>query len=145
EDEAYLRAALEGVQALNRRYAAGGPDRFYLFHRRRLWNPAQGCWMGWERKRGKLAEFNRLLRGDRGTSFTVLSGDPGRLPSIHYVITLDADTQLPREAAPRLIATLAHPLNHPRFDPVRQRVIRGYGVLQPRISMSLTGAQRTLF
>ena len=69
EDDAYLRDALERVQALNARYRGDGPDKFFLFHRRRLWNPAQGCWMGWERKRGKLAEFNRLLRGDRGTSY----------------------------------------------------------------------------
>ena len=66
EDDGYVRAALDGVQALNARYAGDGPDRFFLFHRRRLWNPVQGCWMGWERKRGKLSEFNRLLRGDRG-------------------------------------------------------------------------------
>ena len=79
EDDAYLRDALERVQALNARYRGDGPDKFFLFHRRRLWNPAQGCWMGWERKRGKLAEFNRLIRGDRGTSYAVSSGDPAGL------------------------------------------------------------------
>src|SRR5207302_1348594 len=93
EDEDYLRAALAGVKALNDRYAGGGPDKFFLFHRRRVWNPVQGCWMGWERKRGKLSEFNRLLRGDQGTSYSVVSGDLESLPPIRFVITLDADTQ----------------------------------------------------
>ena len=118
EDDGYVRAALEGVRALNERYCAGGPERFFLCHRRRVWNPVQGCWMGWERKRGKLVEFNRLLRGDRTTSFAVLSSGLDRLPRIRFVLTLDADTQLPHETARRLIATLAHPLNQPRFDPL---------------------------
>src|SRR5262249_38528645 len=145
EDETYLRLALECIKDLNDRYCPKGPDRFFLFHRRRQWNPVQNCWMGWERKRGKLEEFNRLLRGARDTSFTVQSGDLGRLPAIRFVITLDADTKLPREAAQRLVATLAHPLNQPRFDPEQGRVVEGYGVLQPRVSLSLVAAARSLF
>jgi cyclic beta-1,2-glucan synthetase len=145
EDEEYLRAALAGVQALNERYAAGGPERFFLFHRRRLWSAGQGCWMGWERKRGKLAEFNRLLRGARDTSYAVVSGDLGQLPHVRYVITLDVDTQLPRETAKRLVGTLAHPLNQAYFDPERRRVTDGYGVLQPRVSLRLTTGQTTRF
>ncbi|HMB07044.1 MAG TPA: glycosyltransferase family 2 protein, partial [Isosphaeraceae bacterium] len=145
EDEAYLHDALERVKALNQRYALGAPDKFFLFHRRRLWNPSQGCWMGWERKRGKLSEFNRLLRGDRGTSFDVISGDPGDLARVRFVITLDADTQLPRESARRLIGTLAHPLNQPRFEPTQARVVEGYGVLQPRVSYHLIAATRSRF
>ena len=145
EDDDYLRLALERIKALNERYAAGGPDRFFLCHRRRVWNPAQGCWMGWERKRGKLSEFNRLLRGAKDTSYTVVSGDLGRLPPVRFVITLDADTQLPRETARRLVATLAHPLNRPRFDPRQGRVVAGYGVLQPRVGMSLRAANKSWF
>ena len=122
EDDEYVRSAHERIKVLNERYAAGGPDRFFFFHRRRVWNPVQGCWMGWERKRGKLEEFNRLLRGSRDTTFTVTSGGIERL-RIRYIITLDADTQLPREAARRLIGTLAHPLNRARFDPDHGRVI----------------------
>ena len=91
--------------------AALGPDRFFLFHRRRLWNASQGCWMGWERKRGKLLEFNRLLRGARDTSYAVLSADPANLPRIRYVITLDADTRMPRDAAGRLVGASARALN----------------------------------
>jgi cyclic beta-1,2-glucan synthetase len=145
EDEGYVRAALDGVAALNRRYAGDGPPRFFLFHRRRQWNAVQGCWMGWERKRGKLDEFNRLLRGDSTTSYAVTSNDPGDLPRIRFVITLDVDTLLPRDAARRLVATLAHPLNRPRFDPATGRVVRGYGILQPRISFHIPAANRSLF
>src|SRR5262249_36596148 len=126
-------------------YAAGGTDRFFLFHRRRVWNPVQGCWMGWERKRGKLEEFNRLLRGSRETTFTAIIGNLDQLPRIRYVITLDADTQLPRETARRLIGTLAHPLNHARLDLDTGRVVDGYGVLQPRVGVSLIASRRSRF
>ena len=145
EDDSYLQAAVDGVAALNARHAPNGPPRFFLFHRRRQWNPVQGCWMGWERKRGKLGEFNRLLRGARETSYVVMTGDPGELPFIRYVITLDADTKLPRETAQRLVGTLAHPLNQPQFDPRKRRVVAGYGVLQPRVSFTLAAAARSSF
>jgi cyclic beta-1,2-glucan synthetase len=144
-DDEFLRNALDRVKALNERHAAGGPDRFFLLHRRRQWNPVQNCWMGWERKRGKLLEFNRLLRGARDTSYTTISGDLGSLPKVRFVITLDADTKLPRETARRLVATLAHPLNRPRYDAARGRVVAGYGLLQPRVSLGLAGASRSLF
>src|SRR5262249_34850135 len=144
EDDRLVRLALEAVRGLNARYAGGGPDRFFLLHRRRRWDPSQGCWMGWERKRGKLAGVNRLLRGARDTSYEVVSGDLTRLPHIRYVITLDSDTQLPRDAAWRLVATLAHPLNRPRFDPARGLVAEGHGVLQPRVSLSLLAGTRSL-
>jgi cyclic beta-1,2-glucan synthetase len=145
EDQEYLRTALEQVRVLNERYCPDGQDRFFVFHRRRQWNPAQSCWMGWERKRGKLAEFNRLLRGAQDTSFAWQSGDLSGLPHFRFVITLDADTQLPRETAQRLVGTLAHPLNRPRFDRERGRVIEGYGVLQPRVSLNMIAATRSLF
>ena len=101
--------------------------------------------MGKERKRGKLAEFNRLLRGASDTSFVVQYGDLSILPSVRYVITLDSDTQLPMEAARKLVGTLSHPLNRPRFDPRLQRVTEGYGVLQPRIDVSVVSASRSAF
>lgn len=145
EDEDYLRDALQRIAALNRRYAPDGTPRFFLFHRQRQWNSSEGCWMGWERKRGKLDEFNRLLRGDKNTSYTTRSSELDELPRIHYVITLDLDTQLPHETARRLIGTLAHPLNQARFDAQRGRVVEGYGILQPRISFHLPAAQRTRF
>jgi cyclic beta-1,2-glucan synthetase len=145
EDEALLRDALARVRALNERYAKEGQERFFLFHRKRLWNPVQQCWMGWERKRGKLIEFNRLLRGARDTSFTVVSSDPGALPFIRYVITLDADTRLPRETASRLIGALAHPLNQAVVDPGQGRAVAGYSILQPRVSFRMSAAQQSRF
>ncbi len=145
EDDGYVLAALDGVRALNRRHAGDGPDKFFIFHRRRTYNPVQGCWMGWERKRGKLSEFNRLLRGDQSTNYVVRSAEPEALPYARFVITLDADTILPRESARRLVGTLAHPLNAPRFDPEARRVVEGHGVLQPRVSYHLHAATRSRF
>jgi cyclic beta-1,2-glucan synthetase len=144
-DDSLVEAALAGIAALNRRYAGGGSPLFFLFHRRRKWNPAQRVWMGWERKRGKLSEFNRLLLGVTDTSYKVTSVPPAEVPRVRFVITLDSDTQMPRETASRLIGTLAHPLNRPQFDPRARRVARGYGVLQPRVSVSLTAARQSRF
>jgi len=138
-DLALLDAAAREIDRLNRTYEAGtaGP-RFHLFHRRRLWNAAQGRWMGWERKRGKIHELNRLLRADAQTSFMEV---PGRAPAppsgVRYVITLDADTRMPPDTARRLIGKMAHPLNRPRFDAGAQRVVDGHGLLQPRVTPSL--------
>lgn len=130
-DERLLARAAAGVRLLNETYG----ERFLLFHRRRLYNPAEGVWMGWERKRGKLEELNRLLRGDRETSLDVVEG---HLPGpFRYVLTLDSDTRLPREAARRLVGKISHPLNVARVDAARGRVERGYGILQPRVSPSL--------
>jgi cyclic beta-1,2-glucan synthetase len=131
-DEQLLRTAIDGIARLNLRH---GTNRFVIFHRRRLWNSQQNKWMGWERKRGKLNELNRLLRGAVDTSFMVIGG---RLPdAIKYVLTLDADTRLPRDAARRLVGKIAHPLNQPQFDSTTQRVMSGYGVMQPRVTPSL--------
>ncbi len=144
-DDAVVQAALDGIATLNRRHIGDGPPRFFLFHRARCWNALQGCWMGWERKRGKLSEFNRLIRGAHDTSYTVFSAEPSALAHIRYVLTLDADTRLPQEAARRLIGTLAHPLNRPRFEPKQRRVVAGYAVLQPRVSYHLGRKRRTMF
>ena len=145
QDEELLRDALARVQALNERYSNRGEDIFFLLHRRRLWNASERCWMGWERKRGKLLEFNRLIRGASGTSFGVLSAASERLPRPRFVITLDADTQMTRDTAKRLVGSLAHPLNRPRFDTNQQRVVEGFGVLQPRVSFHLTAATHSRF
>ncbi len=145
EDEAILSVARQGIAALNGRYGQGRDDRFYLFHRCRKWNPAEGVWMGWERKRGKLEEFNRLLRGATDTSFTVQLGDPAVLPTVRYCLTLDSDTRLPRDAAKKLVGIIAHSLNRPSFDAISRRVTEGYGVLQPRVSVTLASAAGSLF
>ncbi len=138
-DDELLGAAAGGIARLNRQYGAapGGP-RFVLLHRRRLWNEGQGRWIGWERKRGKLHELNRWLRGATDTTFVPINGALPVAPiAVRYVITLDADTRLPRGAARRLVGKMAHPLNRPRLDPVSGRVVEGYGVLQPRVTPSL--------
>ncbi|MDQ6872954.1 MAG: glycosyl transferase, partial [Gemmatimonadota bacterium] len=138
-DEELLNAASEGIAQLNLRYGpAAEGSRFYLLHRRRIWNAGQGKWIGWERKRGKLHELNRWLRGFTDTTFISVRGDlPVPPPNIRYVITLDADTRLPRGTVKRLVGKMAHPLNRPRLDPVRGRVVEGYAVLQPRVTPSL--------
>ncbi len=143
-DAAILAAAVAGVRELNARHSGGADDAFYLFHRSRRWNPAQGVWMGWERKRGKLAEFNRFLRG-APDAFSTIVGDTTALRQLRYVITLDADTVLPPETAPLLVGALAHPLNRAVYDTRRGRVVRGYGILQPRVGISLPSANRSYF
>ena len=136
--------ARQGVEALNERYgpAPAGP-RFLLLHRRRVWNASERCWIGWERKRGKLHELNRLLRGAKDTTFV----DAGATPeNVRYVVTLDSDTRLPRDSVQRLIGKMAHPLNRPRLDLERGIVVEGYSVLQPRVTPSLPkGSEGSLF
>ena len=155
-DDALVAAAAAGIARLNRRYGpAAGGDRFFLLHRRRIWNDGQQQWIGWERKRGKLHELNRLLRGATDTTFMGVGGSactssstplPALPVGVRYVITLDADTRLPREAARRLIGKMAHPLNRPRFDAGTRRVVEGYGLLQPRVTPSLPiGSEGSLF
>jgi len=145
EDAVLLQRARAGVQQLNRRYASDGPGRFFLLHRPRRWNAGERCWMGYERKRGKLADFNARLRGAAQDRFSVVEGEISLLPAIKYVITLDTDTQLPRDAARLLVATMAHRLNRPVFDADRNLVVAGYGILQPRVSVSLPGSRRSWF
>ncbi len=116
DDDALLAHARAAVEALNETYREDRPCIFYLFHRPRVWNPVERVWMGYERKRGKLEQFNALLRGGEQTAFSDIVGDTSILASIKYVITLDTDTQLPRDAARTLIGNIAHPLNRPVYD-----------------------------
>ena len=145
EDAAILAAARAGVEDLNRRFGPGHADRFFLCHRVRRWNSREQAWMGWERKRGKLEEFNRLLRGATDTSYTVQVGEVAVFPSVRFCITLDSDTRLPRNAAKQLIGIIAHPLNRPEFDAKVGRVTQGYGILQPRVSVTMASAAGSLF
>ncbi|MDQ3494331.1 MAG: cyclic beta 1-2 glucan synthetase [Pseudomonadota bacterium] len=138
-DHALLAHAAAQVERLNARHAPESNDRFFLLHRPRQWNPREGAWMGVERKRGKLAALNRLLRGNAGADFMRVVGETSVLGNVRYVITLDTDTALPRDAAREFAATLAHPLNRARFDPRLRRVTRGYGILQPSVGSSMRG------
>ena len=141
DDEPLVRLAAQRIGELNGKY---GPS-FFLFHRPRRWNPGERVWMGYERKRGKLADLNALLRGCANGRFSRIVGDTSILPQVKYVITLDADTQLPRDAARHLVGAMTHPLNRARFDAQTQRVTEGYGILQPRVAASLTGAHRSRY
>src|SRR5262252_6349114 len=145
DDEALLDAARSGIEELNSRFSPSGESRFFLFHRERRWNARDRVWMGWERKRGKIEEFNRVLRGATDTSFQALIGSLDVLPSIRYCLTLDSDTRLPRDVAKKLLGIMSHPLNQPQLDPVSRRVTRGYGILQPRVSVTLASAAGSLF
>jgi cyclic beta-1,2-glucan synthetase len=145
KDEGALKdLALDAIRRLNTLYPSEDGARFFFLHRDRQWNPSEGVWMGWERKRGKLMELNRLLRGAQDTSFTVQSSPVPQ--DIRYVITLDADTRLLRDTVHKLIGKMAHPLNHPRFSQSANRVTDGYGIMQPRVSAALPlGADGSIY
>ncbi|MFP2872431.1 GH36-type glycosyl hydrolase domain-containing protein [Acetobacter tropicalis] len=146
DDDVLLQQAADGIKLFNQRFGScESGDRFLLLHRRRIWSESEGVWMGWERKRGKLHELNRLLRGATDTTFLE---DPYRhIPQgVRYVVTLDADTRLPLETVRRLVGKIAHPLNVAQFNPETRRVEKGYAILQPRVTPSLpVGHQSTLF
>ncbi|MEY2931467.1 MAG: hypothetical protein RL033_2216 [Pseudomonadota bacterium] len=143
-DADLVALALRGTQTLNVRH--GGPTpRFWLFHRPRLYNPAEARFMGWERKRGKLEELNRLLLGDTNTTFSVITPPRELLASIRHVITLDADTELPRDVGRKLVAKLAHPLTRPECDPETGRILRGHAIIQPRVGTLPNSSRRSRF
>ncbi|MGA8006137.1 MAG: cyclic beta 1-2 glucan synthetase, partial [Burkholderiales bacterium] len=153
EDGPLVALVQTGIDELNAKYGADGNrshgDIFFLFHRPRRWNPRERVWMGYERKRGKLADLNALLRGGgRGVSgdrFSLVVGDTALLPEVKYVITLDTDTLLPRDAARGFVGAMAHPLNRPRYDEAKRCVVDGYGILQPRVAVSLPGTNRSRY
>ncbi|ABB74486.1 Cellobiose phosphorylase [Nitrosospira multiformis ATCC 25196] len=166
EDDSLLRIARTGIEDLNRKYANhsagnmiggmnGAPEasaqkqetRFFLFHRPRRWNPQEGVWMGHERKRGKLADLNALLRGEGREAFSVVVGNTDLLVNIKYVITLDTDTQLPREIVHQFVGAMAHPLNRPRLKRTSGNAVvtEGYGILQPRVAVTLSSTNRSRY
>lgn len=144
-DAEILSAAVSGVEELKEKYPRKSGDVFYLFHRKRLWNEKQGVWMGWERKRGKLGQFNRFLRGRAADAFATIVGNTEQLQHVRYVITLDSDTVLPRDAAQLLTGAMAHPLNKAEYDAQLGRIVKGYGIFQPRVGVSLTSAHASRF
>src|SRR5215471_16007575 len=144
EDAEYIDIVARGVEELNRRHGAG---HFFLFHRSRVWSQSEQRWIGWERKRGKLEQLNRFLTGESAPELEgfLYVGDRAQLAGIRFVITLDADTQLLRDTARRMIETLAHPLNQARFSSDGRHVVRGYTIIQPSVSASLPSATATWF
>jgi len=152
EDADLVAYATARIEALNKRYQSSDAERertlpFLLLHRPRRWNATENVWMGHERKRGKLADLNALLRGrpDAETRFERIVGDTRTLQDVRYVITLDSDTQLPRDTASEMVSAMAHPLNRPRFGSGVKKdvVVEGYGILQPRIGLNLPSVARS--
>lgn len=136
DDNTLVELCSELICDLNEKYAGKGMGSFFLLHRRRIYNPRERLWMGWERKRGKLMELNNLLRGAQD-SFPIKVGDLSLLSSVRFVITLDSDTELPRGTAHRMVGALVHPLNQAILDPKKGVVVKGYGILQPRVGISV--------
>ncbi|KAA8669438.1 cyclic beta 1-2 glucan synthetase [Clostridium sp. WLY-B-L2] len=143
KDKIIVDTALDEIKKLNEKYGEQGKDKFYFLSRCREYNEREKKWMGWERKRGKLMEFNALIRGDKTTSYDIVSGDIGNLYKVKYVITLDADTILPKDTAKLLIGAMAHPLNVPYLN--NKKIIRGHGLMQPRISVGVVSANKTFY
>ena len=137
-----IRLCSQLIERLNRKYAPQARGNFFHFHRRQIFCASENTWMGWERKRGKLLDFNSFLRGERD-AFLVKTGDLSLLRNVRYVITLDSDTQLPRDTARKLIGTLAHPLNRAVFDRSGKKLERGYAILQPKAGVDLQSARKS--
>ncbi len=144
-DQALVSLAQYRITELNKKYHSANNELFYLFHRPRFWNQQENTWMGYERKRGKITELNALLRGESKERFSLIIGNQSIFPQVKYVITLDADTQLPMAAAWKLIGTMAHPLNQAWYDKKQKRVTKGYGILQPRVAVSLPDETASVF
>ena len=145
EDESLLDLAVQGIAELNARYESDSGARFFLFHRPRRWNPQERLWMGYERKRGKLGDLNAFLRGAAPDAFSRIVGETAKLTDVKYVITLDTDTQLPRDSARQLVGAMAHPLNRAIYCEPVERVCEGYGILQPRVGASLPGSSQSRY
>jgi cyclic beta-1,2-glucan synthetase len=145
-EDTLLQYAKDKIAELNFKYGKGKDEHFFLFHRPRKWNPKDKIWMGYERKRGKLAELNAMLLGSKANNdFSLAAGPTDVLTSFKYVITLDTDTLLPRDAAWKIVGTMAHPLNHPVYSEKKQRVVDGYTILQPRVAVSLPHGESSLY
>lgn len=145
DDAILVEHAQKNIERLNLKYRHANGDGFLLLQRPRRWNEREKTWMGYERKRGKLADLNAFLRGGAADAFSLIAGNTEGLTDVRYVITLDTDTELPRDTARQFIATIAHPLNRARYDEKRRRVCEGYGILQPRVAVSLPGAEASRF
>ncbi|MFI5124264.1 MAG: GH36-type glycosyl hydrolase domain-containing protein [Chitinophagales bacterium] len=144
-EEELLHEARVRIKSLNERYGKEKNEIFFMFHRPRKYNPKDRIWMGYERKRGKLAEMNALLRGEGRENFSLIEGETALYEQVKYVITLDTDTQLPRDAGWKIAGTMAHPMNQPHYSEKKQRVVEGYGILQPRVAVSLPSEKSTRY
>ncbi len=144
KDQPIIDEALKGIEELNRKYSPR-EDLFYYFHRKRQYSDKQKRWIGWERKRGALVEFNELILGSKNTSYNVISGNIDCLKKVKYVITLDADTNLILDSAKKLIGAISHPLNRAIYDEEKGIVTGGFGIIQPRIGIDIESANYSIF
>ncbi|HTD94870.1 MAG TPA: glucoamylase family protein, partial [Chitinophagaceae bacterium] len=144
-DELLVQFISNKVIELNKKYERASNDTFFLFHRPRQWNAGENVWMGRERKRGKLEDLNDLIRENNKGAFSVIIGDEAVYRNIKYIITLDTDTQLPRDVAWKMAASMSHPLNRPAFNKKNRRVTTGYSILQPRVSNSLSVTNSSIY
>ncbi len=145
EDEIILRLAESKTKELNKKYQNQFGDIFFLFHRPRIWNKREEIWMGRERKRGKLSDLNNFLRKKSKKLFSSVVGNPEILATVKYIITLDTDTGLARDTARKFVEAMAHPLNQPIYNPDLRRIVKGYGILQPRVTTGLSGTERSRY
>lgn len=145
DDKLLLHFVQNKIIELNKKYDRSSNDTFLLFHRPRQWNAYEKVWMGYERKRGKLGDLNELIQGKENTHFSLIVGDEQVYTNVKYVITLDGDTQLPRDVAWKMVANMAHPLNRPIYSERKKRVVAGYGILQPRASSSLPTGNTSIY
>lgn len=145
DDDTLLALAQERIVALNAEYPRKNEPIFLLAHRPRRWNAKERVWMGYERKRGKLNDLNAFLQDGVRTNFSLIVGDSKALSKVKYVITLDSDTQLPRDSARHYVGTMTHPLNHPQYDSVNRCVVAGHAILQPRVAESLPNGGQTRY
>ncbi len=149
KDKAIIKVAIKAINELNSKYSSYYGNKFFILHRDRKWNDLEGVWMGWERKRGKLEELNRMLCDpDAKNGFTTIVGnfrESVKKAKVRFVITLDSDTRLPPDSARNLVRTIAHPLNRARYDPQMKRITKGYGIIQPRISIPPESSEKTWF
>ncbi len=145
DDEELLALVRDGIEKLNALYPARKHDNFCLFHRSRAWNASEDVWMGHERKRGKLEDLNRYLRTGDESIFPCLIARTQIMRTVKYIITLDADTIMARDSAAQMVGAMAHPLMRPMYDVHTGRVVRGHGILQPRVDSRLAGANRSAY
>lgn len=143
QDNAINEEGIKFVNKLNKKYAKDGEDRFFFFNRKRLYNESEKVYMGYERKRGKLMEFMALIRGSEETTYNIISSDIDSLKSAKYIITLDSDTFLPIGSAKKLISAMSHVLNNPYIE--NNSVLRGYSIMQPKVSVNLEDKHKTYF
>ena len=146
EDEEIRDALISRIRELNGE-SAPHTDKFSLFIRERRWNPSEGRYMCWERKRGKLEEFNRLINNGKieSTSFEVVKINPELLSGIQYVITLDADSDLVLDNASKLVGIIDHPLNRAIIDPMKKTVKEGYAIIQPHVMNHIIDTGNSFF